>query len=264
MLENLDYFYKGDMTGRFLCFAADNNETDFRENMLVHNTIAGYLSLSVSNEQERTYCYNISGKKSLREFFNEKKPTAQFASNLLKDFERIFLEGKSYMLEEQSYLLHPDTIYMDEEEKVFLCYLPGSHRDVHNQLSDLFSFILDYVDLSDNKSVYLLYLAGSAANKSNVTFGALYNMIDRGLSGDLSEHAGNIPGTGADIQKEKAELINTGGNKPLIDMKQDNTGNRDKKGQNNIEGFMEGINRELLWKAALAVTFAGVLICFLL
>lgn len=251
MIENLDFTYKGDMTGRFICFNAGGGVADFRENMLVHNSIGGHLSLSIEEEADkRKYCYNISGKKSLRELVNEKKATASFVRDMLKSFERCMLEGKPYMLEESGYLLHPDTIFFNETDMIYLCYLPGECKDIHDQLSDLMTYILDNVEMTDSRSVYLLYLVSSAAKDANVTFGSLYNMLDRGLS-------------------EKNQIVNLDEVKRPGDGPENILALENKKSQEQAETQpkeprSKNIKAETIWKIALFATFVGVVIYFIL
>jgi hypothetical protein len=177
MLENLDINYCGDMTTRFMYFKAFDY-SDFREKMLSSNEIGGHLRLMVQNHaEEKLYFYDISSKKSLREYIQERNINIAFLKRLLEDLERAFLNGKSYMLDENNYCIHPDTLYFNDLGQAFLCYQPGYDCDIHEQLCSLFEFIIDRVDLNDRKSVYVAYRITSAVKEENCTFQTLLSIL---------------------------------------------------------------------------------------
>jgi hypothetical protein len=190
MLENLDINYCGDMTTRFMYFKT-SDYSDFREKMLSANEIGGHLRLTVQNNaEEKLYLYDISSKKSLREYIQERSINIIFLKRLLEDLERAFLNGKSFMLDENNYCIHPDTVYFNDLGQAFLCYQPGYDCDIHEQLCSLFEFIIDRVDLNDRKSVYAAYRITSAVKEENCTFQTLLSLLKEGESEQLEEKGG--------------------------------------------------------------------------
>ena len=182
MIESLDMDYGGDMTLRYISFKSRGEFDDFREKMLLHNSISGYLQLNVVHvADEKSYRYDISDKKSLREVLAEKCITEDGLLGLLKELESIFIKGKSYMFEEWNYILHPDAIYYSPEGKVYVCYLPGYEKDVQGQLCDLLEFLMNCVDVTDRRSVYAVYSTYVAARDGNCTFGSLINLMESNL-----------------------------------------------------------------------------------
>lgn len=194
MIERLNVDYGGDMTVRYISFDAPEIYEDFREKMLLHNSIGGYLKLNVVIEQgKKEYRFDVSDKKSLRETLAEKYIDEDSLINLLKQLERIFIKGKSFMLEEGNYILHPDAIYYNPEGKVHVCYLPGYEKDVQEQLCDLLEFLMNCVNVADRRSVYAVYSTYVAARDGNCTFGSLINSLENNME-NLLEMEKNLQG----------------------------------------------------------------------
>lgn len=246
MINNLDFSYEGDLTGRFICFDAYSSEDDFRENMLVHNKIAGHLPVKILEGDNKKYLYEISNKKSLRELAADGKIRASLVRDLLKSLENSFIAGKKYMLSESSYLIHPDTIYYDEFGNIFTVYLPGCVKDVQGQLSDLLEYLMDYIDLGDPGEVYVMYLATAMVKETNCTFSSLYTLIDRGLDA-----------------KERPEPAETSP-KALPGDNKEVTDKADASSQLNKLAKEVKNQSNNLWKIVLAITFVGIIMYFLL
>lgn len=196
MIENLNIDYGGDMTLRYISFKSPEVYEDFREKMLLHNSISGYLKLDVVYEQgEKEYRFDVSDKKSLRETLAEKYMDEKNLLNLLKELERIFIKGKSFMLEEGNYILHPDAMYFSPEGRVHVCYLPGYEKNVQEQLCDLLEFLMNCVDVADRRSVYAVYSTYVAARDGSCTFGSLINLLESNME-SLGKMEENLPGRG--------------------------------------------------------------------
>lgn len=200
MLENLNATYDGDMTIRFICFESVSEDEDFREKMLLHNCIGGHLPLSIVFENNRKiYRYDVSGRKSLRDFFGEKCVTEDFLVKLLAELERIFLRGKSYMFSEGNYILHPDAIFLGADGQIGLCYLPGYEKDIQEQLCELLVFLMNCVDVSDRRSVYGVYSTFAAVREGNCTFASLILALKR--------NGNNIPKEFDEDVNSKEEMV---------------------------------------------------------
>lgn len=179
MIENLNAEYEGSMTVRYICFRARESYEDFREKMLTNNTIGGYLSLNVENRDgEKIYKYDISGKKAVSEILSEKNVTEDFLIQFLKELERILLNGKGFMFDENDLILHPDAIYVSPEGHISVCCLPGYEKNLQEQLCSLLRYFMNCVDISDRRSVYAVYSSYVAAGDENCTFGSLIRFLE--------------------------------------------------------------------------------------
>ena len=183
MLENLNADYMGDMTERFICFKAESPYEDFREKMLIHNNIGGHLNLNIISEGvDKIYRYDISGRKSLREVLKDQHLNDAFLIHFLRELERIFRRGKSYMLDEDDYILHPDGVFLDSEGQLWVCYLPGYGKTILEQLCVLLGYMMDCVDVNDKQSVYAVYSAIVTVREGNCTFGSLIEALEKGIA----------------------------------------------------------------------------------
>lgn len=181
MLDSLNADYVGNMTDRFICFRTEKIYEDFREKMLIYNNIGGHLGLSIAYEgQDKIYRYNISGRKSLREVLKEQHMSEAFLMHLLKELEKVFVRGKSYMLEEENYIIHPDGLFINPEGQLGVCYLPGYGKSVQEQLCALLGYLMDCVDVNDKQGVYAVYSSIVSAREGNCTFGSLIEALEKG------------------------------------------------------------------------------------
>ncbi len=180
MLDSLNASYMGDMTERYICFPADIIYEDFREKMLIYNNIGGHLRMSIIyDDNEKIYRYNISGRKSLREVLKEQHMSDLLLKHLLMELERIFIRGKSYMLEEENYVIHPDGMFFSPEGQMGVCYLPGYGKPIHEQLCALLGYMMDCVDVNDKQSVYAVYSSIVLVREGNCTFGSLIELLQK-------------------------------------------------------------------------------------
>ena len=248
MINSLDFTYEGDMTARYIAFPV--GEEDFREAMLIHNDIWGHLPLKILDYDGKKNCFDISGKKSLREMLEERPVSAEIVSSMLKRLEQIFLAGQGYMLEETGYLIHPDALYYDDKGEVYVVYLPGSINNVHDELSDTLNFIMNYVSLSNARDVYLMYLACSAIKENNCTFASIYNLLEKGM----------ISAEGLNFITDKSESA-PGNIKKTEDINKDMS-NTD-VGQDRKLSIKDSLG-QVGWKIMLGLTFAGVIFYFLM
>lgn len=188
MLENLEFEYRGDMTERFMVFVRDKDEGDFREKMLMENRVSGYLPLTVETENEKKlYLYDISGCRSLADYMQEGPVDGKLLKTLLAELEKIFIRGKSFMLEEDNYVLHPDALFFTLEGCLMCAYLPGYEKNIKLQLCELLGYMLDTIDVSDKTSVYYFYTTLVTAREENCTFKTLLAGLEEKKNADPEE-----------------------------------------------------------------------------
>lgn len=249
MLEKLDVIFRGDMTNRFIGFKSDIEE-DFREKMLLYNNIPGYLAMNVKYEDgEKIYCYDISGKKSVAEVLGEKAVDKQFLHMLFSELEGIFLRGKGYMFEEDNYCIHPDALFISDDDRVGVCYVPGYERNVHMQLEEMAEYLMDRVDSEDKESVYAVYRICTALREPNCTFATLLLLIENSdrnikeIDNEVSESIKNADGIREEAEKGsgQAEVRTSGILEKLSERilnKEENENNKEEERKNLISMAM--------------------------
>lgn len=202
MLENLNAEYDGDMTVRYICFKSEEIFEDFREKMLIHNSINGYLALNILHTgNEKVFRYEISDRKNLRDILSEKSLSEELLIKILKEMEKIFINGRNFMFDEDNYVIHPDAIFINTDEHLEICYLPGYEKNIQEQLCDLFGYFMNCVDVSDRRSVYAVYSTYTALKDGNTTFGSLIRRLEKSKENML------LSGTNTEcINRENIEL----------------------------------------------------------
>ena len=61
------------------------------------------------------------------------------------------------MLHEDDYIIGADTVYIDENERVFAAYFPGYGSDLKQQMKDLAEYLMGVVNYSDEEAVMMVY-----------------------------------------------------------------------------------------------------------
>lgn len=133
-------------------------DTDFREQMLLHNHPEGMLPFEVMTEDdEKRYEYGIGDKYTLEEYFRMTSPERENMACVLRQIMEIVYKGREYMLDENDYIIGPDTVFIDENSEVCLAYFPGYSHDLKDQLRDLAQYFMEIVDYTDESAVMLIY-----------------------------------------------------------------------------------------------------------
>ncbi|MBR4725712.1 MAG: hypothetical protein IK071_08040, partial [Lachnospiraceae bacterium] len=131
---------------------------DFREQMILHNRIAGLLEFKVAREDDRRiFEYEIENKISFAERFKARKPDCKTLTSYLKNLLEIIYRGREYMLLEDDYIISPDSVFTDDEGNIFLAYYPGYGEDLKEQLRGLAEYLMDKIDYDDESAVLMIY-----------------------------------------------------------------------------------------------------------
>jgi len=157
--------------------------------MLENNDILGYLPLSVvrKNGEDEIYRYDISDLVPLSEYFLEHAVRASVLRDILKQLEKIFIRGKSFMFEEDDFVISLNYIFIDEEFNLRLCFLPNFCHDIREQIIELIGELLNLVDTEDKNEVFLMYKAYSLAKEERCTFKAIIGCLGEEESADEGE-----------------------------------------------------------------------------
>ena len=151
---------------------------DFRERMLLHNHLDGLLSFEITSEDnEKIYEFEIGEKYSLEEYFRIKSPDRETMTNVLRQLLETIYRGREYMLDENDYIIGPDTVFINDDMKVYLAYYPGYDRDLKSQLRDLSQYFMEKVDYTDESVVMLIYGFYMRTKESGCTFEELLRSL---------------------------------------------------------------------------------------
>ena len=188
------------MEERYLYINNVPEEESFEEEMLLYNAIPGILRMETGWMSGAKYHrYRISGLTCLTKYLSGRKISgAQFETMILGIFAEI-REAKEYLLREDGFWISPESIYMDEKTKeIFLCYYPEMHCPLIEQMRSLSTWLLSFLDPSDEKAVYNGYAFHVLCHGDSCTF--------QSISGILEERP-ELPEISAVLETGEEEVI---------------------------------------------------------
>ena len=161
---------------------------DFRERMLSFNHIEGLLDFEITGEGgEKTYQYDIEDKSTLEEFFSKKKPDRARITQVLGKLLKTVCHGREYMLSENDYIIRADTVFVDDEDNVYVACFPSYDADLRDQLASLAEYLMKIVDYSDESAVLLVYGFYMRTREKKYTLDDILKTLDRDPEKDQAD-----------------------------------------------------------------------------
>ena len=168
------------MEERYLLLNHVPEEESYEEEMLLYNSIPGLLRMETGwMSGVKFHRYRISGLRSLsRHLTGRKISGAQFEALLMGIFAQI-REAKEYLLREDGFFISPESIYLDEQtQEIFLCYYPELHCPLIEQMRELSSWMLSFLDAADEKAVYNGYAFHVLCHGDSCTFQSIAGILE--------------------------------------------------------------------------------------
>lgn len=152
----------------------------FYKEMLQRNHLPGVLAFSQEKESDRhRYCYDVTTKQPMTERYEQVKMTYGQLQKLLQDMVRIIEAGRQFLIDENDYVVRPECMfYTKESEQLHLCCYPFLQKNLREQLSELFEYLLGRIDYSDSAVVVLVYELYMKCKQESFCFAELLGMID--------------------------------------------------------------------------------------
>lgn len=130
----------------------------YEEQMLLYNCPEGLLPLEIIVRAGiRQYRYDISGMHSIEELANKKKLSGEQIRRIFLGIYSTIMQGRRYLLQEESYCIIPESVFFDRNMRLFLCYLPGYKQEITGQLQKLSEWVLEQLDPMDSMAVFRGY-----------------------------------------------------------------------------------------------------------
>jgi hypothetical protein len=167
----------------------EGKTTAYSTKMLLSNRIPGLLvtELRCINETD-LYYYDITAKKSLWEFYENKALNYRELQNLLSSILSVFEESYKYLLSDNDFIIDPKYIFLDTQSmEIGLCHFPGYNENIQEQLSKLMEYLMNKTDYKDEAAVVLIYAMYKECKEPDCTFEALIKVLNRKEVKDKSE-----------------------------------------------------------------------------
>ncbi len=152
-------------------------DVGYEEKMLQENTIdvlLGFYTMEMNGYLQ--FWYDISGKKSLRDFFEQEGVTKENLYTIFRLISEAYLRLSEFLIREEAIYMDPDTVFLEQHKSyivVFLCYCPLSHCDYLEQLRNIMRFIIAAVDHRQPEITELCYELFAITEQRSFSLGDL-------------------------------------------------------------------------------------------
>lgn len=226
----------------------EGKATAYGTRMLLNNQIPGLLNTELRCiDQTDLFYYDITSKKSLTAFCENKSLNHSELKNILAGMLNVIENSGDYLLLENDFIIDPNYIFINGDSlEIGFCHLPGNQEQIQEQLSRLMEYLMNKVDYKDEAAVVLIYAMYKATKEPDCTFEALLKelekkteprvkkiTVDTKLSADnskppliwendkpsdgdaaLIKRQEPLPGNPSDRRQEKRNCVGTNGTAP--------------------------------------------------
>ncbi len=159
---------------------------DYRQKMLLSNSIEGTLPLQIRNiNGQRQYYLDISEKESVLNYFSTQIVSRGDICNLFKAILLVTIELSKYLLEEGNVVLKPEMIFRNVRTGVYEFVCVPITEEVscgRENLKSLLQFLMGRLDESDTALVSSVYGLYDMIEFSNPRFATLYETLIAGIN----------------------------------------------------------------------------------
>lgn len=166
---NMEIRYERDLMHVYMVLPAGGENGGYRNKMILENRIQGFLPVRkrCRNGKEE-YCYEVSSQISLEEYLEHRPLASGVLRQLIFTICRLPDALGEYLLTEGNLLLHPETIFFQEETNRFLlCLYPDERQDVRAQLQELLKYLMGKADKEEERCGTLCYELYGLLQKEN-------------------------------------------------------------------------------------------------
>lgn len=144
----------------------------YETKMLEYNKIDGLLPMEqLIEDGQISYSYNITGKKALDYFLEQKNVEAELLKNLLCRCIHVCREIEKYLLNENHLLMELNTIFIDNEtEEIYFCYQPGKTGFVKDSFRGLLEVLLQKLNHDKEENIKIAYDLYQKTLEENYSF----------------------------------------------------------------------------------------------
>lgn len=172
----MEKYYQTDLNKAYLIISGEEYPAeDYQMQIIRDNPIPGLVEMEVRFvDNVQKYYYDVSGKTSLQQVFERKKPGYEEIKKLLESLLCLIYTLKKYMLSSDCILLDESTIFYDRE-KPFFCYCPTENVNLSERFHILTEMLVREVDYRDEKGVHLAYVMHKATMEDNYSLEQIMN-----------------------------------------------------------------------------------------
>lgn len=138
----------------YLCVQAPEKGYSFEQQMIEHNRQLMLLSIQ---KREEEYYFEIQDKKEFLILFRERSNEYTFIRAVLFGIVTCLEQLDDYLLKPDSVMLMPETVFLDTDGQVYLCYVPGYEGNIQQEFCSFMEYLMKYIDHKEDNLVVLVY-----------------------------------------------------------------------------------------------------------
>lgn len=153
--------YKRDLSHSYMVASGRGKAEAYEEKMLANNEIAVFLPYHTTElDGEVQYWYDITGKRSLRDYLTQEKVTKEHLRAVLEALGNACCQLEEYLIAQERVLFSADGIFVEhsgEGCEVSLCYCPLKERDMRREFQSVTEHLIAEVDHADEELRKICY-----------------------------------------------------------------------------------------------------------
>ncbi len=153
--------YKRDLSHSYMVASGRGKAEAYEEKMLANNEIAVFLPYHTTElDGEVQYWYDITGKRSLRDYLTQEKVTKEHLRAVLEALGNACRQLEEYLIAQERVLFSVDGIFVEhsgESCEVSLCYCPLKERDMRREFQSVTEHLIAEVDHADEELRKICY-----------------------------------------------------------------------------------------------------------
>ena len=223
--------FQKDMHHSYMIIAKESgiNPEQYSIKLLQYQQIQGLLSMDKRIfDQNNLFYYDITGKQALSNVLEKSAISYEQLKRLLLEVVDIIERSYEFLLVEDDFILTPEHLFVEVPKMMpYICYLPGYHKSMKEQICDLIEFLMNKVDYNNKEAVLMIYQLYSLVKRESYT-------LDQVREGLLHSNR-QLPVGGSKISKYlNSEEVN--GVEKQVLTKEERKQNKDMTGNKSMTG----------------------------
>ena len=173
--------FKRDFNHSYMVVTGTMKPEAYEEHMLKSNDVPGLLPFHTGTVDGQTqYWYDITGKRTLRDFFSQEKVTRKNLTGVFRQLQQVCRGVEDYLIRQEHLLFTADGIYVahsGEDDQVYLCYCPLREKNIHNEFLTVTEHLIAEVNHEDGELCKVCYDLYEASLHEDFSFRSAYELV---------------------------------------------------------------------------------------
>lgn len=154
----MEILYQRELNRNYMILPLSGQEENYEQKMLLDNSIAGLLPVSIRKVNGNAYYYyDIHSKQSIQTIFEHKLFDRETLIQLFRGIMKVWEELHHYLLSPENLFLKPECVYMNlETGETSFCFYP-EERVGKETFEELAEFLIDRVNHGEDDAKVLAY-----------------------------------------------------------------------------------------------------------